>query len=215
MTHKPDHQHSHNDPSQPPQVDPPHPQQPMAEASSQANLYGSGFFFSFLVLLWFDGGFGTEWLCIDFHGLWWADVGGWRRLWVDFGFWLWWVVVDPSSLSPLFVFHSTSLWLWVFFFFFAAIWADLILVSNCSGCGLIVVVIFWVVLDFFFYGFFFFFFLIRWCWWMWVCAGDGCRCCCGSGYWWPLLRQWWLCCCCCWWWWWELGRSLIYCFNEL
>ena len=57
-------------------------------------------------------------------------------------------MVNPSSLSPLFPFHSASLWLWVFFFFFwVAIWADLILVSNYSGCGLIVavvVVIFWI-----------------------------------------------------------------------
>ena len=64
-------------------------------------------------------------------------------------------MVDLSSLSSLFPFHSASLWLWVFFFFFfLAIWADLILVSNCSGCGLIavvVVVIFLIVVGFFFF----------------------------------------------------------------
>ena len=42
--------------------------------------------------------------------------------------------ISPSSLSSLSTFHSASLWLWVFFFFFfAAIWVDLILVSNCGG----------------------------------------------------------------------------------
>ena len=41
--------------------------------------------------------------------------------------------ISPSSLSSLSAFHSVSLWLWVFFFFFAAIWVDLILVSNCGG----------------------------------------------------------------------------------
>ena len=41
--------------------------------------------------------------------------------------------ISPSSLSFLSAFHSASLWLWGFFFFFAAIWVDLILVSNCGG----------------------------------------------------------------------------------
>ena len=42
--------------------------------------------------------------------------------------------ISPSSLSSLSAFHSSSLWLWVsFFFFLAAIWVDLILVSNCGG----------------------------------------------------------------------------------
>ena len=42
--------------------------------------------------------------------------------------------ISPSSLPSLSAFHSASLWLWVFFFFFfAAIWVDLILVSNCGG----------------------------------------------------------------------------------
>ena len=41
--------------------------------------------------------------------------------------------ISPFSLSSLSAFHSVSLWLWVFFFFFAAIWVDLILVSNCGG----------------------------------------------------------------------------------
>ena len=43
-------------------------------------------------------------------------------------------LISPSSLSSLSAFHSASFWLWVFFFFFlAAIWVDLILVSNCGG----------------------------------------------------------------------------------
>ena len=48
--------------------------------------------------------------------------------------------ISPSSLSSMFAFHSAFLWLWVFFFpffflffFFAAIWVDLIFVSNCGG----------------------------------------------------------------------------------
>ena len=46
--------------------------------------------------------------------------------------------ISPSYLSSLSAFHSTSFWLWVFFFWFsffflAAIWVDLILVSNCGG----------------------------------------------------------------------------------
>ena len=55
-------------------------------------------------------------------------------------------LISPSSLSSLSAFHSASLWLWVFLFvclfvcLFVAIWVDLILVSNCGGCGLIVVV---------------------------------------------------------------------------
>ena len=49
----------------------------------------------------------------------------------------------PLPSVPL----SLCLSLVVGFFFLAAIWADLILVSNYSGCGLIVavvVVIFWI-----------------------------------------------------------------------
>ena len=41
-------------------------------------------------------------------------------------------LISPSSLASLFAFHFAPLLLWVFFFF-AAIWVDLILVSNCGG----------------------------------------------------------------------------------
>ena len=65
------------------------------------------------------------------------------------------MVGGGRSLFPLLSVHlSLCLSLVVGFFFLAAIWANLILVSNCSGCGLIVVVvvvIFWVVMDFFFF----------------------------------------------------------------
>ena len=38
--------------------------------------------FVFVFLFWW---LWFKWLWVNFHGLWWADVGGWLQLWVDFG----------------------------------------------------------------------------------------------------------------------------------
>ena len=122
------------------------------------------FFFFFLFWwLWFDGGFDNGWLWVDFHRLWWADVGGWQQLWVDFS--------------------GCGFFLFSFFFFFFGDCGR----NNFSGCGFFFFKFYFNKVVLVVVG------LCRGgcrcccsngCWWPLLRQWYLCRCCCRWWWWW-------------------------------